>query len=138
MEALDLPETALNDLIGIPFEKDATGPEAYGCYGLCQEIQRWRGFFLPDHPTIESMEMRKAMLNRQPHRYCEPIERPEAYCLILFDMRTAGLHLGMVLPDTRYFIHSSQHRGRVRIEKLIGSLWERFLYGFYHCTCQCD
>lgn len=117
--------------IGLPFELNARGPGAYDCYGLIQSLCYERGFFLPDQDTPESIEMRRALFDEVHSPYLEPIDRPEPYCLVVFDFRRGGLHLGMVTEDTRKFIHISSQTKAVIVNRLRDSFFERQIYGFF-------
>ncbi len=52
--SLGLVEEALEDLIGLPFERGARGPDAYDCWGLVLELRRQLGLPVPhDYATGE-------------------------------------------------------------------------------------
>jgi len=50
---IDLPD--IDDLLGLPYRKDARGPDAYSCLGLVLEVYRRAGHPIPE-PTAEGSE----------------------------------------------------------------------------------
>ena len=112
----------------------ARGPGAYDCYGLIQSLCCERGFFLPDQDTPESIEMRRAVFDNVISPYLEPIGKPEPYCLVVFDFRRGGLHLGMILEDMRKFIHVSSPAKAVVVNHLHDRFFERQIHGFFRAN----
>lgn len=123
------------DLIGRKWKKDAKGPNEFDCYHLIKEIQRRRGFYLPNIKTPESIELRLAMFEKLSSEYTIPIDRPEPFSIVVFDVRRfTRLHVGVVLEDCRSFIHAAAYIRRVRIDKLKSILWRKRITGYYRCT----
>ncbi len=123
------------NLIGKGWKQHGKGPEFYDCYHLVKEIQRRRGFFLPEIDTPESIEMRLQMFKKLCSKFAESIDKPEPFCVVVFDGgRFTRLHIGVVLEDCRSFIHSAAYIKRIRIDKLDSVLWKKRVFGYFRCT----
>lgn len=112
------------DLIGLPFEYRARGPEAYDCYSLVSELYRRDGIELPDYQRPEDRTRIVAMMLGELRLWeeCEPT--PGA--VVLF-RTTPQLHVGYCLEHDR-FIHCVEKSG-VCVERL--DWWRRRVMGFY-------
>lgn len=122
------------DLIGKKFQIGGRGPDTYDCYGLIIEMMKRLGKYLPEQDTPDGIEMRLKMFDEISGRFAEPIDKPEPFCMVVFDMgRLARLHIGVVLEDSRSFIHSAAYIKRVRIDTLSGILWKHKITGYYRC-----
>lgn len=105
------------------------------CYHLVIEMMKRHGYFIPEQSTPESIEMRLAMFEKLSSEYAEPIEKPEPFCIVVFDAgRLMRLHVGVILEDCRSFIHSIAHIKRIRIDRLSSWPWKNRIAGFYRCT----
>jgi len=126
-----------NNLIGKKWKKGGRGPNEFDCYHLVREVQQRRGFYLPNIETPESIKMRLAMFEKFSSEYAEPIDKPEPFCVVVFDARLFySLHIGVILEDCRSFIHAATYIKRVRIDKLKSILWKNRIFGYYRCTKQ--
>jgi hypothetical protein len=123
-----------NDYIGRGFHIGGRGPQEFDCYGLAKEIAKNRGYFLPEQDTPESVDCRLAIFQKEICPYLEPIERPLPYCLVVFDFRGRGLHIGTVTDRPGRFIHCSSSTKRVVVSKLKDINFNRHIYGFYRLT----
>lgn len=123
------------DLIGKKFQTGGRGQDVYDCYGLIIEMMKRLGKYLPEQDTPEGIEMRLKMFKEISSEFAEPIDKPEPFCIVVFNLRRlARLHIGVVLEDCRRFIHSAAYIKRVRIDKLDGILWKHRITGYYRCT----
>lgn len=123
------------DLIGKKFQTGGRGPDTYDCYGLIIEIMKRLGKYLPEQDTPAGVEMRLKMFEEISSEFAEPIDKPEPFCIVVFNLRRLSpLHIGVVLEDCRGFIHSAAYIRRVRIDKLDGILWKHRITGYYRCT----
>lgn len=119
-----------NDLIGKPFEYGGRGPDKYDCWGLCVEISKRAGIFLPDINTPKSTLMRGATFLTTKDRIFEPLKKPEPFCLVAFEIGPKLWHAGVVLENCRHFIHIMRKR-MVVIERLDNVQWKRRFKGYY-------
>lgn len=127
-------EKFYTDLIGKRWQKDAKGPNTFDCYHLVKELQKRRGFYLPEQDVPDGIEMRMKMFEKLSSEYAEPIDKPEPYSIVVFDVGRLGrLHIGVVLEDCRSFIHAAAYIRRVRIDKLSGILFQKRIAGYYRC-----
>lgn len=129
----DLNESAIIDLIGVPFAYGGRGPDTYDCYGLLMELYRRKDIEICDQRSPERVaeiakEMSEAMWKWQ------PVERRPGVA-ILFRIKGFGAHVGMALKHDR-FIHTWEGTGGVCIERL--SHWDRRIVGFYDFAGNAD
>lgn len=120
------------DLIGKKWRKNARGPNEFDCYHLVKEVQRRRGYFLPEIETPEGVELRLKMFEKLASEYAEPLDRPEPFCVVIIDMgKLAPLHVGVVLENCQQFIHAAAYIRRVRIDRLNSILFKKRIFGYY-------
>lgn len=126
--SLPIPFEAYADLLALPFERGARGPDKYDCYGLAKEMFRRDGVELPDFASPGSLEEIEELVSRslQEKRWrpC-PIGTPRA--LITFRVDGAGAHVGYALGGDR-FIHAFEATG-VTTERLTNN-WMRPLASY--------
>lgn len=129
----------VDDLIGRPYDlKGQNG--GVNCWGLCQEVGRRAGIFLPDinAPEIEETSPPTGAVGREIGALMEKeksrfvlLEKPEPYCLVAFHIRKPYVsHVGIVLENGREFIHALQKRNVAR-ERLDHPYWKTRIAGFY-------
>ena len=123
----------LDDLIGLPFMWGGRGPDSYDCFGLVREVQRRRGINLPDRPSPQAMDFQAAMADSIASRWTEPLCKPEAFAVVVFNARRFGWHCGIVLDDCRRFIHVASCTTTVRIDLLDDYPWSKFIKRFFRC-----
>ena len=119
------------DLIGKPFLAGGRGPDGYDCYGLAKEIYKRRGIELPeyDYDSPDNFSLIHHLIHGGRDLF-ETIERPEAFCLVLFTIRPPYVsHIGVVLEDCNSFIHVVE-KVCAAVEKLEHPIWERRVRGF--------
>lgn len=117
----------VTDLIGIPFEYGARGPDKYDCYGLIKHLlKEWNQIEVPDYRGYsDTRKIIATFHNALPLWEKVPIQ-PAG--ILLF--RVPGqMHVGYVLDDNRTFIHTWEHSGGVCIERI--SDWQNRLIGCY-------
>ena len=57
------------DLLGIPFERGARGPDSFDCYGLAREMFRRAGVTVPDFTSPGTMERAAELIASQSERW---------------------------------------------------------------------
>lgn len=103
------------DLLGLPFERGARGPNSYDCYGLAREMFRRAGITVPDFTSPGSVEQIEALISSASRSWRKvPIGTVGA--LVTFRVDGAGAHVGYMLPNDR-FIHAIAPEG-VTTERL--------------------
>jgi cell wall-associated NlpC family hydrolase len=117
------------DLVGKPWSKGARGPEAYDCLGLAIEIQRRRGFTVPDFLSTEA-ELHRQLAGGGFLAGCKKLEAPEYGCVVLLRTGVYEHHLGTMIAGHRMIHTTAQTRGAVT-ESILGPLWQRRILGFY-------
>jgi cell wall-associated NlpC family hydrolase len=117
------------DLVGKPYSEGARGPEAYDCLGLAIEIQRRRGFIVPDFLSSEA-ELHAQLAGGGFLAGCERLEAAEYGCVALILNSNLTHHLGTMIAKHRMIHTTAQTRGAV-IESILGPLWQRRIVGFY-------
>lgn len=127
----------LDDLIGRPFAQNEKGPDAYDCYGLCQEVYRRLKRHLPDydysfvnHSSKDTVTKVAKRIEQERGKYVL-LEKPEPYCLVVFCVVPPVVsHIGVVLEDCSKFIHVSRKHA-VTVEKLNSYSWKNRIRGYY-------
>ena len=118
-----LPPALWLDLLGLPWQADARGPQAYDCLGLLLEIQRRMGHIVPDWTSRESeLDAAKSLWR--------PVTEPEPGVAILIHGATPRWHIGVVTGGG-YMLHASQHHGAVVRERYTAFPWHKRIEGFY-------
>lgn len=97
------------------------------CYGLVREIHIRRGFDMPEyHNETEDNIIHQMVIKGR--RLIEEIPHPEPFCIVLIAIHPKYItHMGVVLGDTKRFIHST--KGGVVIDRLKN--WEPKIRGYY-------
>lgn len=111
-----LPARLFADLIGRPYIREASGPDAYGCAGLAIEMQRRQGRLIhgmPDDVPAEGLGEHLAMRRILRGRWTR-IVSPEPGCLVFFP---ADPHVGTMI-DRRRLLHCTEQMGQTYIESL--------------------
>ncbi len=122
------------DLIGVPFELNARGPDSYDCFGLLVEMYRRAGVSIHDPGTAESQSENQAMINiYAPEKWRKVAQRPGV--AVLFRLGRFACHIGYVVDDM-HFIHAWEGSGGVTRERL--SLWKQRIVGFYEYRIDAD
>ena len=108
------------DLLGIPFERGARGPNSFDCYGLAREMFRRAGVTVPDFASPGTMERAAELIASQSERW-RKVPYGTLNSLVTFRVQGIGSHVGYVIAPDR-FIHAFEHTG-VTTERLTnGSL----------------
>ncbi|HIV77364.1 MAG TPA: C40 family peptidase [Candidatus Sphingomonas excrementigallinarum] len=108
------------DLLGIPFERGARGPDSFDCYGLAREMFRRAGVTVPDFTSPGTMERAAELIASQSERW-RKVPYGTLNSLVTFRVEGIGSHVGYVIAPDR-FIHAFEHTG-VTTERLTnGSL----------------
>lgn len=115
-----------SDLIGVPFELGARGPNSYDCYGLLSEVYKRLGVAIPDLKSPKSGVLITALATSEAARVWVEVEpKPHVTALI----RTpSSLHVGLLLPHDR-IIHTWHNSGGVVVERMHD--WRRRVIGYY-------
>lgn len=128
----DVPSHA--DLIGIPFEKGARGPEKYDCLGLLAEMYRRKGISIHDPGTGEDQSTNHLLIHMYaPQNWKKVAQAPGV--AVLFRLGRFACHIGFVVDDM-HFIHAWEGSGGVTRERL--SLWKQRIVGFYDYRTDAD
>lgn len=122
----DLPESAILDLIGVPFAYGGRGPDTYDCYGLLMELYRRKGVQIVDHRSPRQISEIAKSLDYGLKNWRPVEQRPGVG--VVFRIKGYGAHVGMTLKHDR-FIHTWEGTGGVCIERL--SHWDKRIIGFY-------
>jgi len=140
----------LNDLIGKKFKYNTFGPDEYDCYGLCQEVCRRGGIYLPNQEKFaelhspypdcsirgdERISLVDKCVDSASRMWFKKLENPEPYSIVVFTKgpHFAG-HIGIVIDKNR-FIHTYPKRNCC-IEYLDNLLWKNKIEGFYRYVGQ--
>jgi cell wall-associated NlpC family hydrolase len=105
------------DLLGLPFERGARGPDSYDCYGLVREMFRRAGIDVPDFASPGTIEEIEELISDEARKWRRvPIGTPGA--VLTFRVEGLGAHVGYMLGNDR-FIHAWEATG-VTTERLTG------------------
>ena len=117
----------MNDLIGVPFVKGGRDRNGLDCWGLCREVYQRIGGNLPEYG---SPDLTGELIEEKRHSFVR-LDAPEKYCLVLFRVRPPyATHIGIMLDGQR-FIHCSEMKRQVCIERITHPLWAKRIEGFY-------
>lgn len=114
------------DLIGVPFEYGARGPDKLDCYGLVMEMSRRNGQPLPDFGFADNQAIVAAMMGATMPQWQEIEQQPGAVVLIRVGRYIA--HVGYMIDEHR-MIHSWEHSHGVTIVSV--DSWKQRIVGFY-------
>jgi cell wall-associated NlpC family hydrolase len=117
-------------LIGAPYERGASGPGKFDCYGLVKFLTlRDTGRSVPDYETPEDQE-RVAAVIACSSLFWKRLDTPKPGCVVMFRIGRLTSHVGYVIEQGK-FIHAWERSGGVAIERL--SDWDRNkrIVGFY-------
>jgi len=116
-----------SDLLGLPYESGANGPDKYDCWYLCVEVCKRMGINLPEvnisYTSILTIS-RTIKNETENTNTWEKIKIPEQGCVVAMTH-----HVGTVLSRTA-FIHVRKDIP-VCIEKLNSPVWKSKIKGFY-------
>ena len=118
----------IDDLIGLPYLKGGRGPDAYDCWGLCEEVCRRAGVEVPSVRTPPTRADRNDLFCSTKEIFTK-VSRPSPWCLAAFRVGR-NWHAGVVLPGLTEFIHVTGGI-RVTISQLHNCKWRRRFDGFY-------
>ena len=103
----------------------------FDCLGLAIAVRTAAGLATPDYVYEEIVPEE---IDRDFRAYgFKRLDTPAPWCLVTFiDVPPYSSHMGVVLPDTRLFIHTmSAGRARSRIEHLDHPVWRAKRTGFW-------
>ena len=107
------------DLLGIPFERGARGPETFDCYGLAREMFRRAGITVPDFESPGDLEQIEDLISHASQSWRKvPVGTVGA--LVTFRVDGAGAHVGYTIGNDR-FIHCIEPEG-VTTERLTNNM----------------
>jgi len=116
--------------LNIPYLPDGCDFDGTDCYGIIRLIYRNElSCSLP--PFASSTE--DSLINQLVEQnicLTETLQNPEPYCIVTFRENNLVSHMGMVLNDTRYFIHNSAKRQRSTRERLDHPYWSQHIGNF--------
>jgi len=113
------------DLMSKTYEKGERN-----CYWIPKEIYKRLGIELPEYDEPDERSTIAKMIN-DGKELAEELEKPEAFCLVLFSIKHPYVtHIGVVLEDCKTFIHMMKGRN-VSIERLDNEFWSKRIRGYY-------
>lgn len=98
------------DLLGLPFERGARGPDEYDCYGLIIELHRRLGIELPDFESPGSVEEIAQIVDRETVERWKRVPLRTIGSVLTFRVEGIGAHVGMLIERDR-FIHAVEDLG---------------------------
>lgn len=114
--------------IGIPFEYNGRTKEKLDCYGLVMLLYKEiHGVDLPDVNSPSVLAEIHTLVESELLKWC-PAEL-EAGCIIIFNIRGYGAHVGYYIGDDM-FIHTWEKTHGVTIERL-SLCWQHRILGVY-------
>lgn len=128
---LDLPDFDIKDLLGIPFELGARGPDKYDCWGLCLEAGKRAGINFPFYFTPQKTPKQDEAIQKGIDLDFEKIEKPEPFCIVTFKITPPFVdHCGLVLPGCTHFLHTMKNHA-VAKQRLDHKVLAKRIDGFY-------
>lgn len=120
----------LTQYIGIPFKYGGRDRKELDCYGLVMLLYKEiHGIELPDLTSPTYLNEIAELVDQEKEKgYWEPCEL-EVGCVLLFNVRGYGSHVGYYLGNDR-MIHTWEGTGGVIIERISFS-WQNRLVGSY-------
>lgn len=129
-------ELELRDLLTAEFAEDGDGEGFYNCWNLIREVYRRAGRVLPEYSEyIAAIADRSNLIETIKDDDFVPLSRPEFLAIVLFTVRGAYTHMGVVIDRNRY-IHMRKKAG-VAIERLDIGEWSKRIEGFYSYAGSC-
>ncbi len=121
----------IEDYTSCTFRFGGRGPKQYDCYGLAKAIYKdILGIELPEFTTPELLNDIYIKCDTS-KKYFKRLDKVEPYSLVTFIIKYPLVsHVGVVLPDTKHFIHAFKNTG-VCIQKLHEPVWKNKIEGFY-------
>ena len=125
-----IPARLYSDLLFKPYREGARGPDFYDCLGLAIEVQRRRGFAVPDF--ISSTDELHAQVAAGGFLAgCTKLEYgAESGCVALVRMGVNEFHLGTMIDPYRMLHVTAQTRTPV-VVRILEPIWQRRIIGFY-------
>ena len=122
----------LNDLIGIPFDKNGFGPEGYSCYGLLVEVFKRFGYIIPvtDIAACACKQASKKEIKNHVDNYwtlTKIITPPTGLIIRSVNSDLHADHVGVAISKRR-FIHVYAN-GSVTVNHI--SDWKNRILGYY-------
>lgn len=115
-----------SDLIGVPFQYGARGPDALDCYGLVMECARRNDVILPDFGFADDQALVAAMMGASLPQWRECEAKDGAVALIRIGKYVA--HVGYLM-GSNFMIHAWEASGGVSIVRIKD--WQHRIVGFY-------
>lgn len=126
-----IEQVDITDLVGIPFKLRGRDLDGLDCYGLVKLIEERRGNQIPEYAYDGTEKTFVHYLIEGSMPLVTELEEPEPYCTVTISIRQPWVHhVGIVLPDTRHFIHVLRKR-HVTIERLDSEVWKGKIKGYY-------
>ena len=121
------------DLLGVPYRYGGRDQTGLDCWGLCIEIYKRLGIDLPDVLSPAEGTHEEIVTGiRQHSDLVSRIDQPEPFCIALFHIHSRDFadHIGIVLEDTRRFVHIYDGMN-VHLVRLDHPFWSKRIIGFY-------
>lgn len=115
------------DLLGIPFEFYARGPQSYDCYGFLMRVYKdFNGVQIPDYGSNHEVEKIALLFAHGIQEWVEV--EPKEGVAVLMRVSGYGAHVGYCVGDG-LFMHTWEQSAGVVIERL--DTWKHRIMGFY-------
>jgi len=112
-----------DELLTKRYAPGGRGPDAFDCWGLCEEVARRVGKPMLSWTNWVDKIHRAAAFESLRDEHFRRLEKPTAFCLVLFKVATRSqvytYHVGTVLPCMKRFIHA-RRAGNVMISRIAG------------------
>lgn len=97
------------DLLGVPFERGARGPETFDCYGLAIEMFRRAGVAVPDFVSPGTLEEVESLIDRAKGAW-KKVPLGTVGSLVTLRVEGLGAHVGYTVEQDRY-VHAIEGSG---------------------------
>lgn len=110
----------MEHLLGKPWERYASGPDAFDCWGL---VRYWYGSYLGiDLPSVlvdvrDTLSVARHIKNAQDGSDWSPLVTPEPNCVVAMGKGSVITHVGIHV-DGGYVLHCSSEAGAVVVQAL--------------------
>jgi len=123
-------DAILADFLGKPYQRMATGPDAYDCYGLVKAFMARIGVDIPEIGKVDPKDSRP-VYEQQQTDYVR-LDWPRPWSLVTFSGKDLNAHIGVVLPNDNLFLHCpGRAAGKVIAEPLSRRPWRDTIDGYW-------
>ena len=121
---------AYEDLLGVGFKYGGRSKEeGFDCWGLCMELSKRAGIYLPEFPHPTEYESIDKVMSKGTEQFTL-LDKPEPFSIATFMIIPPYVsHAGIVMEDGS-FVHIME-QSSVTKERLDAHIWTRRIKGFY-------